>query len=212
MHKVSDTAAMHSAPDAAATHKVSRVAATHKVPAAAGAREGDAVIVSGNLGDHHACILSARLALANGIRSDCAALTDVVDALYGPGADIHTMRDVTRGGLGTVLNEIAASSGVQIKLDEDSIPVTEEVRAFCGIMGLDPLYMGNEGKMIAIIAAKDAEKALEAMRKTEHGADACIIGHVAAQASDMPGVTMKTRIGGVRRIPVLQGEGLPRIC
>jgi hydrogenase expression/formation protein HypE len=156
----------------------------------------------------------------NGIESDCAALTDVVHALYESGADIHTMRDITRGGLGTVLNEIAASSGVQIELDEDSIPVTDEVKGFCGVMGLDPLYMGNEGKMIAIIPAKDEDKALKAIRSTKHGASATIIGHITTQTESKhstetkpsPGVIIKTRIGGTRRIPILQGEGLPRIC
>jgi hydrogenase expression/formation protein HypE len=181
-------------------------------PAASGACAGDAVIVSGNLGDHHACILSARLGLANNIRSDCAVLADIVDALYASGADIHTMRDVTRGGLGTVLNEIAASSRTRIELSEDSIPVSEEVKAFCGIMGLEPLYMGNEGKMVAIVAEADAEKALAAMRKTENGKGAQIIGKVSEMSAGAPDVTMKTRIGGTRRISVLQGEGLPRIC
>jgi hydrogenase expression/formation protein HypE len=122
------------------------------------------------------------------------------------------MRDITRGGLGTVLNEIAASSRAQIELSEGSIPVSDEVKAFCGIMGLDPLYMGNEGKLAAIVAEADAERALAAIKKTENGKNAQIIGRVTAGAADAPGVTMKTRIGGTRRIPVLQGEGLPRIC
>jgi hydrogenase expression/formation protein HypE len=179
-------------------------------PSASGAREGDAVILSGTLGDHHACILSARLSVVNGIRSDCAALSDVAGALYAAGAGVHVMRDVTRGGLGTVLNEIASSSRVSIELDEDSIPVTGEVRAFCGIMGLDPVYMGNEGKLVAIIPENDAERALAAMKGTKHGAGARIIGRVTR--TDSPEVTMKTRIGGTRRLPMLQGEGLPRIC
>jgi hydrogenase expression/formation protein HypE len=206
-------------------------------PTAAAAGAGDAVLVSGSLGDHHACILSARLGVENGIKSDCAALDDVVGALYepGPGADahegtygesrnegrphgtaeanpairVHAMRDVTRGGLATVLNEIADASGALIEIDEESIPVTDEVRAFCGVMGLDPLYMGNEGKMVAIVHGEDAERALAAMKRTEHGRDARIIGRVREGA---PGLTIKTRIGGTRRAAALRGEGLPRIC
>jgi hydrogenase expression/formation protein HypE len=206
-------------------------------PAAAAPKAGDAVIVSGSLGDHHACILSARLGIENGIASDCAALGDVVGALYeaasdaavqdgssgksrkceqsrafddpDPGIRVRAMRDVTRGGLATVLNEIADASGALIELGEESIPVTDEVRAFCGVMGLDPLYMGNEGKMIAIVRGEDAERALAAMRRTEHGKNARIIGSVKEGA---PGLTVKTRIGGTRRLAALRGEGLPRIC
>jgi hydrogenase expression/formation protein HypE len=145
----------------------------------------------------------------------------VTGALYASGAEIHVMRDVTRGGLATVLNEIAASSGALIELDEAVFPVSDEVRAFCGIMGLDPIYMGNEGKMIAVVDGAGAEKALAAVRRTELGRDARIIGRVAAAAppaatatasAPATGVVMKTRIGGTRRVPVLQGEGLPRIC
>jgi hydrogenase expression/formation protein HypE len=179
-------------------------------PAATAARGGDAVIVSGNLGDHHACILSARLGVENGIESDCASLGDVVSALYESGSGIHVMRDVTRGGLATVLNEIAASSGVLIELDEGSIPVSESVRAFCGVMGLDPLYMGNEGKMAVIVSGGDAEGALAAIRNTERGSDAHIIGRVAPGGA--PGLVIRTRVGGSRRVSALQGEGLPRIC
>ena len=106
-------------------------------------RPGDAVIVSGNLGDHHACILSHRMQIENDISSDCAALNDIVEALFDEGIDVRTMRDVTRGGLGTVINEIADSSGCMIELDEEAIPVAGDVRGFSDILGLDPLYMGN---------------------------------------------------------------------
>jgi hydrogenase expression/formation protein HypE len=181
-------------------------------PAAMAARAGDAVIVSGNLGDHHACILSARLGVENGIESDCASLVGVVDALYESGSRVHAMRDVTRGGLATVLGEIAASSGALIELDERSIPVSDEVRAFCGVMGLDPLYMGNEGKMAALVDGEDADGALAAIRSTEQGRDACIVGRVAQGDTGAPGLVMRTRVGGVRRVSVLRGEGLPRIC
>ena len=116
-------------------------------------RPGDAIIVSGNLGDHHACILSHRMEIENDIKSDCAALNDIVDALFECGISVHTMRDVTRGGLGTVLNEIADTSGCRIELEEDAIPVSPDVRGFADILGLDPLYMGIEGKMIDVVTA-----------------------------------------------------------
>lgn len=169
---------------------------------------GDVVICSGNLGDHHACILSHRMEISNDIRSDCAALNDVVDSLFAAGVDVHTMRDVTRGGLGTVLNEIADSSKCRIELEEDNIPINPEVKGFADILGLDPLYMGNEGKMIAFVPEEQAEKALEAMKATEHGKDSAIIGRVV----DGEGTFIKTHLGATRRLDVLYGEGLPRIC
>ena len=171
------------------------------------AKAGDAIIVSGDLGDHHACILSHRMEIENDIVSDCAALNDVVDALFEAGIHVHTMRDVTRGGLGTVINEIADSSGVRVELDEEAIPVNEEVRGFADILGLDPLYMGNEGKMI-VVPADEAEAALAAMRSTEHGAGAAVIGSI----SEGAGAFLRTRLGATRRFDVLYGEGLPRIC
>jgi hydrogenase expression/formation protein HypE len=186
------------------------VSGAFSAPKADAAHAGDAVIVSGSLGDHHACILSARLGVENGIKSDCATLDDVVGALYEAGADVHAMRDVTRGGLATVLNEIAEASGALIEIDEESIPVTGEVKAFCGVMGLDPLYMGNEGKMVAIVSGEDAERARAAMCGTENGRGARVIGRVAEDGA--PGLVVRTRIGGTRRAAALRGEGLPRIC
>ena len=174
----------------------------------ANGKPGDVVLVSGNLGDHHACILSHRMEIENDISSDCAALNDVVEALFEAGIHVHTMRDVTRGGLGTVINEIAGSSGVRIELEEEAIPVHEDVRGFADILGLDPLYMGNEGKMIAVVPAEEAEKALQAMRGTEHGKDAVLIG----QVQEGSGAFLRTRLGATRRFDVLYGEGLPRIC
>ena len=174
----------------------------------ANCREGDVILCSGNLGDHHACILSHRMEIENDIESDCAALNDVVGALFDAGIDVRTMRDVTRGGLGTVINEIAESSSCKIELDEEAIPVSPQVRGFSDILGLDPLYMGNEGKMIAVVPEKQAEAALAAMRSSEHGKDAVIIGRV--QAGE--GAFIKTRLGATRRFDVLYGEGLPRIC
>lgn len=170
--------------------------------------EGDLILLSGNLGDHHACILSARMEIENSIKSDCAFLNPLVNSLFENGIEVKAMRDVTRGGLGTVLNEIAETSKCGIEIREGSLPVHPEVRGFCDILGLDPLYMGNEGKMIAVVASRDAEKALKAMRETECGKDAAIIAEVVSGK----GVVMKTRLGGSRVVDVLYGEGLPRIC
>ena len=174
----------------------------------ANCRPGDMVILSGNLGDHHACILSDRMAIENDIARDCEALNDVVESLFQCGSDVKAMRDVTRGGLGTVINEIADSSGCMIELEEESIPVHADVKGFADILGLDPLYMGNEGKMIAVVPEADAQRALEAMRSTPHGKDAAIIGKV----KEGSGAYIKTRLGATRRFDVLYGEGLPRIC
>ena len=190
---------------------------------AANCRPGDKIIVSGTLGDHHACILSARMGIENEIHSDCGCLKDITDALFGEGIQVHTMRDVTRGGMGTILNEIAESSGTMIELEEQAIPISEEVKGFSGMLGLDPLYMANEGKMIAIVPGDQADKALELMRGTEHGAGAAIIGEVkalageddadsAASSETKPVVHIKTPLGATRVLDVLYGEGLPRIC
>lgn len=169
---------------------------------------GDVILLSGTLGDHHACILSHRMEIENNISSDCAALGDIVESLFAAGINVKTMRDVTRGGLGTVLNEIADSSQCMITLEEDDIPVSDEVRGFADILGLDPLYMGNEGKMIAVVSGEDAEMALSVMRSTEHGRNAAVIGAVEAGN----GTYLRTRLGATRRFDVLYGEGLPRIC
>lgn len=174
----------------------------------ANGKPGDAIILSGTLGDHHACILSHRMEIENDIASDCAALGDIVEALFAEGIDVKIMRDVTRGGLGTVLNEIVESSDCMITLEEESIPVSPEVRGFSDILGLDPLYMGNEGKMIAVVPEADADKALEVMRSTEHGKNSAIIGHL----EEGSGTYIRTRLGATRRFDVLYGEGLPRIC
>lgn len=175
---------------------------------AANCKPGDRILLSGNLGDHHACILSARMEIENNIESDCGCLVDITDALFSADIHVKTMRDVTRGGLGTILNEIADTSGCKIELMEESIPVDEEVRGFSDILGLDPLYMGNEGKMIAIVAAEQAEQALELMRNTEHGKHTAIIGEV----KEGSGTFVTTRLGASRVLDVLYGEGLPRIC
>jgi len=170
--------------------------------------EGDVILLSGNLGDHHACILSARMGIENSIKSDCASLNEITKVLFEEEINVKAMRDVTRGGLGTILNELADASGCGIEISETEIPMSCEVRGFCDIMGLDPLYMGNEGKMVAVVSAEDAQRTLKRIRDTDAGKNASIIGNVTAGS----GVTLKTRIGGTRRIDVLYGEGLPRIC
>jgi hydrogenase expression/formation protein HypE len=172
-------------------------------------REGDAILLSGYLGDHHAAVLSKRMGIENSIVSDCAPLVEMVNAMKQSGVHIHAMRDVTRGGLGTVLNEFAASSDCTIELEEKCLPVSDQVRAFCGVLGLDPLYMGNEGKMVAVVAAEDAEKALACIRASRYGENAAVIGRVLSGDS---AVLLKTPIGGTRVVGPLYGEGLPRIC
>lgn len=169
---------------------------------------GDKILVSGNLGEHHAAILSARMGIENKIESDCAPLVDMVKNMLISGIDIHAMRDITRGGLGTVLNEFAAASGCGFEINEECLPITSEVEAFCRILGLNIMHMGNEGKLVAIVADKDAQRALNIMRRSRYGENAAIIGTV----TESGGVIMNTRLGGRRVISELYGEGLPRIC
>lgn len=176
----------------------------------ANCKTGDVIILSGNLGDHHATILSARMNISNTIQSDCAPLNGMTAILMDSGIAIKTMRDVTRGGLATVLHEISVASSCCITLQETQIPVSAQVRGFCGILGLDPLYMANEGKMIAVVAEEDAQKALTLIRKNKYGLNAAIIGRITEGESKM--VLLETEIGGKRIIPELYGEGLPRIC
>lgn len=171
-------------------------------------RTGDAVIISGNTGDHHAAILSARMGIENNIKSDNAPLVEMVEKMLKAGIELHCMRDVTRGGLGTVLNELAKASHVNIEIQEENIPVDSEVKAFAKILGLDIMHMGNEGKLVAVVPEKDAQKAVEIIRKSKYGENAQIIGTV----KNGEGVDLITPIGGKRRVNVLYGEGLPRIC
>ena len=173
-------------------------------------KAGDVVLVSGNLGDHHAAILSNRMSIVNSIESDNAPLGEIVEALYAAGVDVHAMRDVTRGGLATVLKELAVTSKTTITLQEEALPVTPQVRDFCGLLGLDPLYMGNEGKMLAMVPAEHADMALKAMKSAKYGQDAVIVGTVGNEEEGK--LYLETRIGGLRNLEVLQGEGLPRIC
>jgi hydrogenase expression/formation protein HypE len=177
---------------------------------ASNCREGDCVILSGYLGEHHAAILSSRMGIENQIQSDCAPLGEIVGTLFENGIRVKALRDVTRGGLATVLNEFASASACCIELHEQDIPVSEQIKGFCGILGLDPLYMGNEGKLVAVVEKEDAQKAVELMRKAKYGEHAQIIGSVTAgQAGTL---LVKTPVGGTRIVSELYGEGLPRIC
>ncbi len=171
-------------------------------------KEGDVLLVSGTMGDHHAAILSARMSIQNTIESDCAPLCGMTEALLDAGIEIKAMRDITRGGLATILNEFADSSGCGVEIVEAQVPVSGQVAAFCGILGLDPLYMGNEGKMALAVAEKDADRALQIMRSHAYGRDAAIIGRMTRGNS----VVLHTKLGGKRHVDVLYGEGLPRIC
>lgn len=171
---------------------------------------GDRILLSGTLGCHHAAILSARMKLENRIRSDVCLLTEPVSILLGAKIGVHAMRDVTRGGLATILNEFAEQAQVSIAMEEDRIPVDPQVHDLCGILGLDPLTMGNEGKFVAAVSAEDAEQALKFMRGTSVGREAAIIGTVEKRGE--AAVTLTTTIGGTRVVLPLIGEGLPRIC
>ena len=176
------------------------------------ARPGDAVLVSGHLGDHGVAILSLRenLRFDTAIRSDTAALHGLVAAMVDSVPDIHVLRDPTRGGLATTLNEIAVQSGVGMMLRESAIPLRGEVQAACEFLGLDPLYAANEGKLVAICAREDAPRLLDAMRAHPLGCDAALIGEVIADSHHF--VQMETAFGGKRIVDWLTGEQLPRIC
>lgn len=173
---------------------------------------GDAVIINGEIGNHGAAILLARgeLALAGNIVSDCQALNSLVTKITHVCPEIHAMRDATRGGLATVLNEFAQTSQVGIEINESAIPVTPEVRGVCEILGLEPLYLANEGKLVVIVANQHAEKVLAAMRSHPAGQNACIIGHVIDKLVGR--VVMKTSFGSTRIVDMLIGDQLPRIC
>jgi hydrogenase expression/formation protein HypE len=176
---------------------------------AANASDGDKIILSGDIGDHHAAIMSARLGIENKIISDLASLESLVMPLIKSGLEIKAMRDVTRGGLATVLNEIAVASGVAIELTEEKIPVKKEVVSIAKMLGLDPLYMGNEGKFVAVVCKEDADEALKILKRSALGKRAEIIGEA---NQSQAGVYLRTRVGGTRRLEKLEGEGLPRIC
>lgn len=180
---------------------------------AANAAPGDAVIISGTLGDHEISILREREGLKFDalVSSDCAPLNHMLEPAIKQGLRIHAMRDPTRGGLAAVLNEIAAASGVEITINEGSIPVKKGVRSICSVLGFDPLYLANEGKMTVICAKKDAGRMADTLRKNKYGRDAEIIGSITGR--DGKGkVLLRTTVGGSRIVFMPEGEQLPRIC
>lgn len=174
-------------------------------------RPGDAVLISGTAGDHGAAVMLARDGLMEGeIRSDCAALNGLAFALLDSGAQVRVLRDPTRGGVATTLCEFAESAKLGIELDEAAIPVRRDVSAACALLGLDPLYCANEGKMLAVVAPEDAQAALAALRSRPEGENAAIIGRVTVER---PGrVALRTAAGGARLLQKLAGAQLPRIC
>ena len=176
------------------------------------AQVGDRVIINGTIGDHGIAVLAARegLELATDIESDCAALNGLVTELLQDGEALHVLRDPTRGGVATTLKEIAIQSGVTITLREEALPLKSGVRGVCSILGLDPLYVANEGKLLAIVAPDRADAALARMRRHPLGSDAAIIGEVTGTSDGR--VQLETSVGGVRGVEMLAGEQLPRIC
>jgi len=176
------------------------------------ASPGDKVILSGTIGDHGIAVLSQRegLSFSTQLESDCAPLGSLVAEMLRTSPDIHCLRDPTRGGLATTLNELAKQSKVSIRIEEEKIPVREEVLAACEMLGFDPLYVANEGKLVAIVPAKDTDKVLQTMQENRYGIGAAIIGEVGV---DHPGrVAMKTCLGASRIVDMLVGDLLPRIC
>lgn len=178
----------------------------------AAARPGDRILVSGTVGDHGIAIMSVRegLEFETVLESDSAPLTDLTRAMLGACPTIRCMRDPTRGGLAAVLHELAVASQVGVKLVEAAIPLRREVRAACELLGLDPLYVASEGKLIAVVPPDDAERLLAAMRAHPLGRDAALIGEAVAEHAGL--VTLRSTVGGERIVPLLSGEQLPRIC
>lgn len=176
------------------------------------AKPGDRIILSGFIADHGITILTQRegLSLESSLQSDTAPLNGLVEEMLNTSSKVHTLRDPTRGGVATSLNEIAMQSGTGIRLAESEIPVRNEARYACELLGLDPLYIANEGKLLACVAPEDAEKVLAVVRTNKYGKNAAIVGEVTA---GNPGtVLMETGIGGTRIVDMLSGEPLPRIC
>jgi hydrogenase expression/formation protein HypE len=188
-------------------------AVTHPLSIApASVRAGDAVLVSGDIGRHGIAIMAVRegLDFETAIESDCAPLADLVGSLLEAGIEVHCLRDLTRGGLASALIEIAGVARLTIRIDEDAIPVREDVRGACEILGFDPLYVANEGRCICILPSAEADRALGILRAHPPGAEARLIGRVTEDPSGL--VTMRSRIGVDRVVDMLSGEQLPRIC
>ena len=176
------------------------------------ARPGDVIMLSGSIGDHGMAIMAQRegFSFKVPVESDCAPLNGLVADILNVSNNIHVLRDPTRGGLASTLNEIATQSKIGIEIDESCIPVKDAVRTACELLGFDPLYVANEGKMIAIIAREDADKVLKAMRANRYGAEAAIIGEVTHEHKNR--VVLRTALGARRIVDMLSGELLPRIC
>ncbi len=175
-------------------------------------RPGDAILLSGDLARHGIAVMALRegLEFEGGVESDCASLVRPVMALLDAGVDVHCLRDLTRGGLATALVETAGTAGMQFRIDETLTPVNETVRGACEILGLDPLYVANEGRLIAFLPEERAEAALETLRRFDETGGACVIGRVMREGSGT--VTLKSAIGVDRVVDMLSGEQLPRIC
>lgn len=181
-------------------------------PSGARARPGDAILLSGAVGDHGLAVMAARenLSFLSAARSDCAPLNQLVEKVLDAAGEVHVLRDPTRGGLATTLNEIATQSNVGVDISEAMIPINPAVKDGCSFLGLDPLYLANEGKCICILPEDQVERALAAMRATPEGSGACLIGHVSAKR---PGkVVLRSRMGGERLLGMLEGAPVPRIC
>lgn len=183
-----------------------------ELPSPERAAPGDVVILSGTIADHGMAVMACRegIRFSSEIQSDCAPLHGLVAAVLEAAPSVHCLRDPTRGGLAAVLNELAARSGVCIEIEESSIPVSEDVRVACELLGIDPLHVANEGKMIAIVPQGEAEKALGAMRRHPRGSRAAVIGRV--QAAPAGRVHLRTVMGSLRILDVPAGDLLPRIC
>ncbi len=178
----------------------------------ANARVGDKIILSGSIGDHGIAVMSQRegLRFSVPVQSDCAPLNKMVAGMLAVSSKIHCLRDPTRGGLATTLNEVAQQSNVGVRIEEEKIVIHEGVRAACELLGFDPLYVANEGKLVAFVAPEDADKILEKVRQDRYGGEAAIIGQVTEEHRGK--VVMKTRLGASRIVDMLTGELLPRIC
>jgi len=176
------------------------------------AKVGDKVILSGNIGDHGIAVMSQRegLKFSVPVKSDCAPLNKLVSQMLEASPKIHCLRDPTRGGLATTLNEFARQSKIGIKIEEEKIQIHDGVRAACELLGFDPLYVANEGKLVAIVASSDADKVVDKMKRNVYGADASIIGEITDEHKGK--VIMRTRLGASRIVDMLSGELLPRIC
>jgi hydrogenase expression/formation protein HypE len=178
----------------------------------ANVRPGDSIIVSGTLGDHGIAVLQARgeLDITSNVTSDCAPLHTLVEALLTSGAKTRWMRDPTRGGVASSLNELAMDTELGVRLNETSLPISRTVRGVCELLGLDPLYVANEGKLLAVVTSETAEMALEALKAHPLGRDSAVIGEI---TSENPGiVVLETLFGGTRVVDMLVGDPLPRIC